>query len=119
MSEEAQTIQARTEELTSLGDLYCHKRKFLVQSEVTGGGYHVLIDYTRALTQPGDALSQIEVECQWKKVPPREPVADPMAIAVAEIEQLTQAICAVLPDLQPTQLTKRGWLKSSRAAFVC
>ena len=108
----AQAVQAEAKKRTPLGDLSCHKCKFLVQSEVTGGGYHVLIDHSLAAAHPGQVLTQIEVECQWKKLPPRDTLSNPVCTAVAEIEQLTQAIRTLLPDVQPTQLGKRRWLKS-------
>ena len=107
----AQAILAQAQARKPLGDLACHKRKFLLQSATTGGGYHVLIDCSIALAQPAKRLVQIEVECQWKKLPPSQPIADPIGTAMGEIEQLTQALCAVLAGTQPTQLTKRSWLK--------
>lgn len=109
----AQAILAQAQASKPVGDLYCHKRKFLLQSEITGGGYHVLIDHSLALARPDARLTQIEVECQWKKVPPRYLPADPIDTATAEIEQLTQALCHVLQGVQPTQLTKRNWLKQT------
>ncbi len=111
----ANAIQTRMRKLEPLGDLYCHKRKFLLQSAVTGGGYHVLIDYSRALARPEQTIAQIEVECQWKKMPPRQSYADPVCVAVEEIQQITQALCSRLSGVQPTQLTKRKWLKQTLA----
>ena len=113
---EASIIQSRMQKLKPVGDLYCHKRKFLLQSAVTGGGYHVLIDYSRALAKPTESLTQIEVECQWKKMPPRQSYADPVCVAVEEIQQITQALCSRLSGVQPTQLTKRKWLKQTLAS---
>lgn len=107
----ANAIQTRMRKLKPVGDLYCHKRKFLLQSAATGGGYHLLIDYSRALACPEESLAQIEVECQWKKMPPRQSYADPVCVAVEEIQQITQAVCNSLRGVAPTQLTKRKWLK--------
>jgi len=109
---EAQAIQTKAEKLIPQGDIYCHKRKFLIQSAVTGGGYHILIDHSSASTQPGQTLTQIEIECQWQKVPTRDFLSDPVCTAIAEIEQLTQNLCMLLPDVQPTRLGKRRWLRS-------
>lgn len=112
----ANDIQTRMQKLKPVGGLYCHKRKFLLQSAVTGGGYHVLIDYSRALAKPEESLAQIEVECQWKKMPPRQIYADPVCVAVEEIQQITQAVCNNLRGVAPTQLTKRKWLKQVLAS---
>lgn len=107
----AEEIALQCRRLKPLGDIACHKRKFMVQSLTTGGGYHILIDRCSAPGYPEPALVQIEIECQWKKLPPHGNFTDPIEVAVGEIQQLTEALCQRLPGVQPTQLTKRSWLK--------
>ncbi|MBP7961853.1 MAG: hypothetical protein KBG20_00245 [Caldilineaceae bacterium] len=109
----ANAIQTRIQERKLVGDLYCHKRKYMVESAATGGGYHVLIDFSRVLARPEEVFAQIEVECQWKKIPPRQTYADPVGVAVEEIQRITQSLCNCLPGVAPTHLTKRKWLKRS------
>jgi hypothetical protein len=112
----AKDIQRRAQALKPIGDLYCHKRKFLLESVETGGGYHVLIDYSQAFAQPGQTLAQIEVECQWKKIPIRQSYADPVRVAIDEIQQITRALCSSLHGVEATRTTKRKWLKQTLSA---
>ena len=112
----AKDIQRRTQTLKPIGDLYCHKRKFLLESQETGGGYHVLIDYSQAFAQPERAFAQIEVECQWKKIPTRQSYADPVRVAIDEIQQITDALCTSLHGVEATRTTKRKWLKRTLSA---
>jgi len=112
----AKDIQRRAQALKPIGDLYCHKRKFLLESQETGGGYHVLIDYSQPFAHPEQTLTQIEVECQWKKIPTRQSYADPVRVAIDEIQQITHALCTSLHGVTATRATKRKWLKKTLAA---
>jgi hypothetical protein len=110
--ETACAINQQCQQMKAIGEFYCHKRKFMLQSQVTGGGYHVLIDRSVIAGAPEQPLVQIEVECQWNKLLPSQPIADPMDVAVAEVQQITTALGQALQGVQPTQLTKRAWLKA-------
>lgn len=104
-------IHTKRRSPTMVGEMLCHKRKFFLESLATGGGYHVSVDWCTTASHPNEHLLQIEVECQWKKIPPWQTFPEPVVVALAEIQQLTKSLLDALDGVQPTRLTKRYWLK--------
>ncbi len=119
--ETARAIHTQRQSPTMVGEMRCHKRKFILESLATGGGYHVSVDRCTTASHPREQLLQIEVECQWQKIPPWQTFPDPITVTLAEIQQVTQALREALDGVQPTSLTKRRWLQHmvQRRSYDC